>query len=400
VELRMNGETILCIAPRNFNSLWRNTQWIMWRLAAQNRVLYVEPGRNPDNAVLPELFRNLSNLFVLRQQPVSENLVTISSPPLLPHGRNLLPRAVLRLTMPLVTRFNAWLQMLVIRRVIKNFDVHDPILWTYLPFQVDLVGKCGEKLAVYFNYDELPDFIDNQRIKDYLRQTDNQLCRKVDVVFASSRAQCERRKAINPSTYLIPNAVDFDLFNRTLSEDAPPPPGIAGKPGPIVGFVGWLGFHIDVALLCRIAESFPEQSLVLIGPEELPPSDQVPRLHSLPNVYFLGAKPREDLPQYLRYIDVALMPYSLTGHILSAYPLKLHEYLAAGRAIVSTDLPEVYPFGDVVRIAKSHDEFLGFVAEAMDDNSPEVIAKRTAVARENTWDQRVEDIHRILDQRL
>jgi glycosyltransferase involved in cell wall biosynthesis len=161
-----------------------------------------------------------------------------------------------------------------------------------------------------------------------------------------------------------------------------------------------LGYHIDVALLCRIAEMFPDQPLVLIGPEEFAPSDDVPRLHSLPNVYFLGAKAREELPQYLQYIDVALMPYSLTGHILSAYPLKLHEYLAAGRAIVSTDLPEVYPYDDVVRIARSHDEFLALIAEAMDDNSPEVIAKRAAVAQENTWDHRVEEIHRILDQRL
>ena len=94
------------------------------------------------------------------------------------------------------------------------------------------------------------------------------------------------------------------------------------------------------------------------------------------------------------------MPYVLAGHILSSYPLKLHEYLAAGRAVVAANLPELKPYSHVVRIAETHREFIRQIGEALHDCAPEAIEARVAVARENTWDQRVAEIYRVLDQRL
>jgi hypothetical protein len=124
----------------------------------------------------------------------------------------------------------------------KTMDVKDPILWLYGPHQIDLIGKFNEKLTCYFNYDEFPDFVGNKRIKELLREADNRLSSSVDVVFASSQAQWERRKAVNPNTYFIPNAVDFELFNRALRPNLPLPADIANMPMSI-GFVGWLGYH-------------------------------------------------------------------------------------------------------------------------------------------------------------
>jgi hypothetical protein len=98
----------------------------------------------------------------------------------------------------------------------------------------------------------------------------------------------------------------------------------------------------------------------------------------------------------LRTFDVALMPYMPVGHVLSAYPSKLHEYLAAGRAIVATDLPELWPYAHVVRIARTGDEFIQMVGRALSDCSAAAVDGRLAVARENTWDQRVREIGVIL----
>lgn len=157
---------------------------------------------------------------------------------------------------------------------------------------------------------------------------------------------------------------------------------------------------MDVELLLRIAESFPECSLALVGPDELPNTIVRKKLGALPNVFFLGRKELEQLPDYLQAFDVALIPYVMEGHVLSIYPMKLHEYLAAGRAVVTVNLAELRPYSDVVHIAETHDEFICQIREALQDNSPEAIKSRLAVARANTWDQRVDEIYRLLQCHL
>jgi glycosyltransferase involved in cell wall biosynthesis len=397
----MQGETILCVASYwRWRSMWRDSQQIMSRLAPANRVLFFEGGRDAVRPVLPELWRNLPNVYRLRYEEVSENIFAIPTPSALPHARRVLPRPVLRVTVPIVTRLNAWLLVHHIRRAMRAFDVSAPILWIYNPYHAALPGHFGEKLVCYYNQDEHADMSPNQRVSAILRRLDRELCRRADVIFATSRAQTEHRRAINPATYFVPNGVDFDLFHRALDPSLSLPDDIAALPRPIVGFAGWLGYHIDTELLVAIAQAYPRSSLVLVGPDELPQSASRRQLDQFPNVFFVGQKERADLPHYLKAFDVALMPYALRGHIYAAYPLKLHEYLAAGRSIVATDLPELRPFADVVRIGADYGACIAHIAAALDDHTPESIEARVAVARENTWDQRISTIERVLDQLL
>lgn len=396
----MQGETILCIAPRDWNSLWRDTQPVMARLAAQNRVLYFEPGRDPEQPVIAELARNLPNFFTIRSQKAQENLLVIQTPSSLPHARRHLPRTVLRFSMPLVIKLNNAIIIRHVRRMMRALGVQAPILWLYGPYQIDLIGKFGEKLTCYYNYDEFADFIDNARVSNLLRRLDNQLSSQVDIVFATSQAQWQRRKAINPNSYFMPNGVDFELFHRPLVSNLPLPPDIANISRPIIGLAGWLGYQIDVKLLRHIAETYVNYSVVLVGPDALPDTEDQQILHALPNVFFLGPKKRVDLPGYLQAFDVALIPYLLSGHGASVYPLKLHEYLAGGRAIVTTALPELQPYNHLVRIGKTNSQFIDYIDEALSDYSPQTIEMRVATARENSWDERVKEISQILERQL
>lgn len=396
----MEGETILCVATRRWNSLWRSTQQIMSRIAELNRVLFFEPGRDPDSPHLAEMWRNLPNFKALRAQKLHQNLIVVPTPPRLPVARQYLHRSVLQVTTPWVATINARILIRHICWAMRVYDVEAPILWLYSPYHVDLVGKFGEKLACYYVYDEYPDFLHNSRIKQLLRELDNRLSSQVDVVFACSRPLWKRRKAVNVNTYLILNAVDFELFNRALTADLPLPADIATVPRPVIGFAGWLGYHIDVDLLQRVAEAYQDCSLVLVGPDELPDAAGRRRLRALPNVFFLGQKERHELPDYLQAFDVALLPYLLIDQTRWAYPLKLHEYLAAGRAVVSVRLPELQCHNGVLRIAETHDEFVKKIGEALHDYAPEAIEARVAVARENTWNQRVDAIYRVLQQHL
>jgi glycosyltransferase involved in cell wall biosynthesis len=396
----MYGETLVCIGPRRWDALWKETHAIMSRLALNNRVLYFEPGRDPEHGVLAEMGRSWPNLLRLTTRQVQESLLVIPSPPALPHGRRHLPPSVLRGTAPLVTAINAGLLIRHVRRAMRALAVTSPILWLTDPYHVSLVGRFQERLACYFNFDEFADMADNRRVRRLLGRLDDELTRRADVVFATSRSQWERRRVVNPRTYLVPNAVDFDLFSRAVTEELPVPADIARVPRPILGYVGWLTNHIDIALLRRIAEAYPRCSLVLVGPDQLPACPDLDVLRTRPNVVFLGRKDHRAVPAYLRVFDVALMPYSPTGHVLSAYPAKLHEYLAAGRAVVATALPELRPYENVVRLAQTGDDFVRMIGQALADRSAAAIDARLAVARDNTWDQRVAEIGRILSPLL
>ena len=396
----MEGETIVCISTRKWDSLWRSTQQIMSRMADRNRVIFFEPGRNPDRPLLSEFIRNFSNHFMLQMHEVQKNLIIVPTPSNLPHGLKRIPRPILRMSNSVVTGINDQILVRYIRSVMKRLKIQNPILWFYDPFSHGLVGKFGERLSCYHHYDEIAEFAPNARIKDLVQEIDDKMTCCADVVFASSSVQAERLRKVNPDTYFLPNAVDFNLFNRALTGELPIPSDISSVSRPIIGFAGWMGYHIDIPLLQLIAEAFPESSLVLIGPDQLPEGVNKQRLQAMANVYFLGQKKMADLPSYLQVFDVALMPWLLTGHMRYAYPLKLHEYLSAGRAAVATALPELQPFSHVVRIAETHKEFIDHVKEALADKSQQSIESRVDVARNNTWDKRVLEIYRVLDLHL
>lgn len=396
----MKNETVLCIAPRDWDGLWKEAQSIMSRIAIWNRVIYFDPGRDSQRAVLSEWFDNFPNFFRLQTRQVTENLTVVSTPSTIPHARRHLPRAILRLTMPLVLKLNARFLIRHVQRAMKVLNVQNPILWLYSPYHGDLIGKFGEKLVCYYNYDEFANYVSNACIKEIIQDYEARMCRQVDVIFTTSQAQREVRISYNPKTYFVPNAVDFELFNRALSADLLLPPDIAQIPRPIIGCSGRLASQVDIPLLLQVARTYPNFSMVFIGPDELPHSKDEQVFRELKNVHFLGWKKPSELPNYLQAFDAALIPYKLVGHVLSGYPTKLHEYLAAGNSVVATDMPELRPFKDVIRIGKTQSDFVALVGEAVKDNSNRSIDARVSVAKDNTWDKRVEEIYRILQPML
>lgn len=396
----MRNQTILCISNRAWDSMWGESQKIMSRMARENRVLFFEPGRSVNRPIISEFRKNWFNFFQVKARRLCENLIIVPGPPEIPIGRQHLPRSILRKTVPLTVIFNAQNVARHVRRTIAEFAVRNPILWLYSPYHCELPGKFGEKLSCYHNYDEFPDFITNTRIKNLVQQYDNLLTSRVHVVFTTSRAQLNRRKVVNFNTYFVPNGVDFELFNRSVDPNLPVPEDIAKLPRPIIGFAGMLSDHIDIALLIKVAEAYPDYSLVLVGPDYLPDSSERQRLNNLSNVYFLGFRELNRLPNYLKGFDAALIPYKLEGHVLSGYPQKLHEYLAAGKSVVATAMPELLPYNQKIRIAKTHDEFVIMIREALVDYSKTRIQERITVARENTWDHRIDEMYRILEDQM
>src|SRR5690606_437014 len=121
-------------------------------------------------------------------------------------------------------------------------------------------------------------------------------------------------------------------------------------------------------------------------------------LTEYPNVIMAGAKKIDQLPAYLQYFDCALIPFKKNTLTRSIYPLKINEYLAAGRPVVATDFSEdIEGFGDVIYIGRSREEFVKLIDVAMAENGQARIEARTAVANTNTWSARVEQFWKILE---
>ncbi|MGR3303163.1 MAG: glycosyltransferase [Candidatus Scalindua sp.] len=370
----------------------------MSRLAKHYRVLFVEPSRTSDEGTWPSIKNRYKNIFSPRLETIIPNLTLIYPSPSIPLGGALLSPAMLRLTTPRVIKLNCWLLAVSIRKVLRKLKVTNPILYIWEPFHLDLVGKFAEQLVCYHVYDETSDFVFNKRISQLIREYDMKLCKKGDFVFASSKKIYERRKPLNSFTYFIPNGVDYDHFHTAMSPSLKIPEDIQNIPNPIIGFAGSIMyFMVDTKLLIYLAETRPDWSILLVGPDLLDNSKLCLKLRALDNVFFVGKKDVAELPAYMKAFNVAMLPYVTAGHISSSYPLKFHEYLAAGKPIVASHVPALLPFKDVVLLSHSYDEFVQNIELALVNNSQNEIEKRLKIARENTWDQRVETIMGLLE---
>ena len=143
----IKGETIVCISPSSWFSLWRNRQQIMSRLARNNQVLFVEPQRDPDLGTWLNIRNRISNIFSPNIESISANMTLLHPAPALPFGAAILSPTILRFIVPLIVRINCWLLTYSIRKALRKMKVRNPILYLWEPFQLDLVDKFCEKLV-------------------------------------------------------------------------------------------------------------------------------------------------------------------------------------------------------------------------------------------------------------
>ena len=220
------------------------------------------------------------------------------------------------------------------------------------------------------------------------------------MVFAASQKLYNNKKAFHSNVNLIPNAGDFGMFNSALMEELPEPDDLKKIPRPRIVLIGGLGWDMDYELLGCIADSHPDWSVVMIGLVRQSGKNGVENVTKRPNGYSLGYKPQPNLPAYLKYCDVGLMSYRVVGSIVDGYPLKMHEYLAAGLPVVSTPQPAVLPFSWIVDVAEDTESFIGAIKKALRKTSDKYISARVSVARKNSWEERVNEMEHLIDPLL
>ena len=161
----------------------------------------------------------------------------------------------------------------------------------------------------------------------------------------------------------------------------------------------------DLHTLGIVARQRPEWHWVIIGKIErcLPKQQRYLRiLKNLQNIHFLGVRDREQIPAYLVHMDVNTIMYRLddTGYWSRSFPTKLFEYLAAGRPVVSSALENVLPYASVLAPVHTPNEWIGALERAIDSGGIGNAVQRRAVARQNTWDHRVDLLESWLEDML
>lgn len=238
--------------------------------------------------------------------------------------------------------------------------------------------------------------------KEKLIQQEKKLAETADLVFASAPGLVDKLSEYNPNVFYTPNVGDYKRFKNTKSYKYKIPEDLSQIPRPRIGMIGALDeYKFDAELIRKCAVENPKYSFVLIGPLALKDKNASLEdigLAGIDNIYYLGARPYEEKKYYMAGFDVELIPYQLNDYTVGGcFPVKFHDSLAAGLPVVVTDLPAYTPFEDVCYVSKNHQEFCQNIRKALEEDNKKRVKARQEVARNNTWDSKVDNMLNYID---
>ena len=370
-------------------------------MAKTNRVFYVNhPYSYRDiwsDRKEESVKRNLSNFLTQKTTiehlpEIPNNFVAYTPPATIPI--NQLSEGKLYDTLH---RRNQKVVLNTVKKIIKENSLKDFIYLTcFDPFFLPVLPQnLG---AAYSVYQCIDDISTEPYVAKHGVRLEEQAAHDSDFTIVTSTKLWRHFKEIQPETYILHNAVDISIFKDCARKNFERPEEIKHVTNKIIGFVGNLdSVRIDYPLLKSIALSHTDKTLLLIGPINSPEVSAI-GLDTLPNVILTGGKKIYDIPQYLKFMDVAILPSLLNKMSLSVYPLKINEYLAAGKSIIATNFSEdIRSFSNLIHIANSHEHFNSLINNAITDYSEEKIMERERVANTNTWGDRVRQFWEILE---
>lgn len=383
----LNDRSIICFGgedwwyhhPHSKNHLMR----IFAR--AQNKVIFVNsismglPSlTNKD--ILPKIGRKLRSYAKLAR--TTEEGITVVSPATIPFYGSAAARTL-----------NQKLLVSQIGLLTKKRKMNAPILWIAIPTAAELIGKMNESCVIYQVSDKYDANSEDHSVNpETIRCLHEYAIEKADIVLYSGRKLLAEATQGLEKSYLLEQAVDFEHWSQISSLTSATE--IAAIPHPRLGYFGaiepWL---MDQELIKRASKERPEWHWIFIG--NLARGTD---LTSLPNVHFLPAVPYSELPRYAAGFDVCVLPWE-TEHAFTSYgsAIKVREYLATGKPVVISPLPEYELMSDVIRIARSRDEFIRLIEDALAETDPKLAQKRQAAVQSGTWAARAEWVSNLIE---
>ncbi|NNE97795.1 MAG: glycosyltransferase [Pyrinomonadaceae bacterium] len=376
----LRGREILCFSHDWTGDPLSKTH-LMRVLSKENRILWINAIANRmPTASSKDVKRIFSKLkrFTEPVKEVESNIFVLN------------PLAIPTYGSSLVRSFNQRFLLSQVKKAMRKLKFDRPVNMVFNPAAGLLAGNLGESEIIYYCVDDYTEFTG---VASGLKEIEEELFRKSDLVVVSAEKLLADKKKFNKNTRIIRHGTDWRHFRTSLEAETEIPEELRNLPGPIIGFHGLLADWVDYELIKKIAEKYMDGSIVLIGKIAVDAERKIKILDDVPNVHFLGRKPYESLPNYCKGFDVALNPFVINELTLAANPLKVREYLAAGLQTVSTDIPEVRVLKHCL-VGENHKHFIEQIDHAL--NNPidkEVISNEI---KHESWDAKVDELREII----
>lgn len=347
---------LICFSHLRWDFVYQRPQHLMSRFAKERRVFFIEEPVSTDGP----------SAFVASVREDSLHLIT-------PHfnemdvnffGKNALMRKHLDI-------------------LFRKYDIATFVSWYYTPMAMEFTKELNPKSIVYDCMDELSLF---KFAPPELVKNESKLFEIADVVFTGGKSLYEVKKDLNKNVWAFPSSIDVEHFKRARTITVEPDDQSA-IPHPRLGYFGVIDERIDLKLLEEMADKRPEWHIVMIGPTAKLEDTDLPRRE---NIHYLGMKQYAELPEYIAGWDVALMPFMMCDATRFISPTKTPEYLAAGKAVISTPVPDVvrpYREESLVAIAETSDEFIAYAEIAFKDDRTQKLQRVDRFLSQNSWDK-------------
>ena len=352
------------------NTLWHSLrqrpQQIALALSKKNRVLFVEPATNIFSLIKSN--KNNNNFFHIK----NTNLFILKAIPTLPFKNYF-------------SFLNKYYQNKVyrtVKKIIKNLEFSDMINWLTFPSHAPLIGKFNEKFLIYECMDEYVEFEKTYK-RSLLNRYEEEIIDNADLIIVTSDALLESKKRHSKKIFLSTNAAEVEYFEKVVNGNFEKL-RIFSNENPVIGYIGIIQQKLDYELIENLIKNNPFWNFLFIGPIRT----DISQIEKYNNVKFTNYIPYSELLPYLKTIDIAIVPFSINKMTENINPIKIYEFIAAGKPVVSTPFPEAKKFTRFVNIASGYKEFTIAISKELKENSNEKISLRLAFVKKHNWQER------------
>ena len=283
-----------------------------------------------------------------------------------------------------------------VRLAARRCGIRRPLVWVACPPAATVIDDLKPARLVYQRTDRFENFkgVDAERIGSFDRLLKN----RSDLVLFCSRELYDNEKNDCRAAAFVDHGVDYERFEAAgiaADERGAEPDDVAHIPRPRVGFVGGIDVHtFDPPLFIEIARGLPDVQFIMVGGSTMDEG-----WYPLPNVHFLGQRPYQQVADYMAACDVLIMPWNKSEWIQACNPVKMKEYLAVGRPVVSTYFREIEYYKEHIAVATDGPSFVAAIRHAIDH--PGAAAARRERVKRHTWTAKAESVwNRLVEDKI